>query len=366
MNKFLKIALCGLAALVIIFAIAFKYFCPLLNPFPIPTGQYAVGNSSYHWIIEHQNQSLDKRNEFNVDVFYPSSSDPKEKRTFRYQPDKMDALAIVKAQHSYIPQRIWHCLLSNMYSYAEPNATISNKEAKYPVILYLPGISAEDLHAVYLEELASHGYVVVAIEPPYDTLVTVFPNNEIITLDSTLQKAIEVNNRDAIYIYRDQAHERWSNYIEITLPRLQHFNEDKDSIFFQKLDLNEIGLMGHSHGGAVVTDFCAKHTISKAGINMDGWTKTYNSNAPFEAPFLFLSKEDGEMPEMHEFFSNNNRPDFHKIIIQGAGHAAFSDLILVKQPITRWFGIVTKNAQDVRIQISKHIVSFFNKYLKHQ
>ncbi len=332
----------------------------------MPTGQYAVGNSRYHWVMENQNQSLDKRNEFNVDVFYPSSSEPKEKRTFRYQPKKMDALAIVKAQHSYTPQCIWHCLLSNMYSYAEPNAAISTKEIKYPVIVYLPGIGGEGLHSVYLEELASHGYVVVAIEPPYDILVTVFPNNEIITLDPTFQKAIEANNRDAIYAYRNQAHERWSNYIEFTLHKLQQLNEDKDSIFFQKLDFSQVGLMGHSHGGAVVTDFCAKHKSCKAGINMDGWTKTYNSSAPFETPFMFLLKEDGEMPEMHDFFSNNNRPDFHKIIIQGAGHAAFSDHILVKQPIARWLSIVTKNAQDVRIQISEHIVSFFDTYLKHQ
>lgn len=360
MNKLLNGLIIIAATLLIIFISSWYYFCPLFYNLPKPTGNYSVGIMTYHWIDSQK--TIDKFSEFNVNIFYPTDSNSPKK--FPYQPDKIEALKTIKPQNSYLPAFVWNCLLSGVYTYAQPNAPLSDKETNYPVIIYLPGIAGDDLHNVYLEQLASHGYVVFAIEPPGDTTVTVFPKNKIIPVDANLKKAIETNNRTEIYNYRNQAHERWNAYIGYTINKLQQLNVDKESIFYQKLNLGQLGLLGHSHGGAVVTDFCQKNNRCKAGINMDGWTKTYNSDQSFDTPFLFLLNEQGGMPEMENFFSNNNRSNFHKVVIHGAGHAAFNDYLLIKQPIARWFGIATKNNFEIRDQICKEIISFFDRYLK--
>lgn len=354
-SLFIRLLISGVIIFTIC-ALVSSYFCPIFNGLPAASGQYFVGTTQQHYSVNQQNRVI----EFNVDIFYPT--DIASKKTFPYQLNKINALKSIKAESSYIPKFIWDCLLGNLYTFAQPNAVISQKKETFPVIIYLPGIGGDDLHNVYLEELASNGYIVFAIEPPYDIAVTVFPNGNIITLDKTLAKAMAEVDRTEIYKYRNAAHVRWSNYIEIVIAKLRQLNDDTESLFYQKLDVYHLGLIGHSHGGAVVTDFCQKHAICKAAINMDGWTKSYNSSQPFDTPFLFLLSEHGEMPEMQEFFSNNKRKNFQKIIITGAGHLAFNDFVLVKQPIAWWFG--EKNSVQVRKQISEYIVSFFDKYLK--
>jgi len=351
--------------LIIIFALTavglWSHLCPILYTFPKPTGPYCVGYVHYHW----SNKSLDaQRAEFNAELFYPRKCTDNASNPFPYQPQKMHALASIKAAESWLPYFAWRCMLSNIVAYAEPNALISTTEASYPVLIYLPGIAGDDLHNVYLEELASHGYIICAIEPPYDTTVTVFPNNTIIPLDPNLKKTMADNDRDGIYAYRNQAHVRWNKYIETAIEQLHLLHNDMQSMFYHKLDFDRLGLIGQSHGGAVVTDFCQKHTQCKAGVNMDGWTKTYNNSNAFNVPFLFLLSETGGITETQPLFENNNRPDFKKVTIPGAGHLAFNDYVLVKKPIAQWFGIVTSDAHAIIAQIKNELVTFFNTYLK--
>jgi len=358
-NKIFKISISIFG--ICIATVLFKSFCPFFNEFPMPTGKYAVGIISKHWNNSILNYEPKERNEFNVQIFYPSNSDKIKK--FPYQPEKIAALKKILPKNFVLPSFVWNCLLSNIYSYAQPNALIADHDNKYPIIIYLPGINSEDLHNLYLEELASHGYIIVAVEPPMDILVTVFPDNKLIEVDPILAKAVIENNREVIYKYRDKAHERWSKYIEFTISKLKELNENKTSAFYKKLDVNKIGIMGHSHGGAVALDFCQKNKLCKAGINMDGWTKTYNSTKYFYVPFLFMLSEGMDQPGMNELLKNNQRSNYEQITIQGADHGSFNDGILQKN-LKRAFGISKKNYNKIRKEISEKIVSFFDKYLK--
>lgn len=333
----------------------------MLSQFPKPTGQYSVGSKLYHWT---DNNLEDKYKAFNVEVFYPSSNPKDSNKKFLYQPEKIDALKYIMSQQVSIPIFIWNRLLSGIYTFTEPNAPVASAQSKFPVIIHLPGIGSDNLYNVYLEELASYGYVIFAIEPPHDLLVTVFPGSKVIGIDPVLKKAADDVNRGEIYKYRYSAHVRWNGYINFALNKVRELNEDKNSMFYNKLDWGTIGLLGHSHGGAVVTDFCQKNKICKAGINMDGWTKTYNTGKYFDAPFLLLLSESGGMPEMQELLENNNRADFKKLVIPGAGHSAFSDHILIKPLAARIFGDSSANSVELRKEISHNIVTFFNKYLK--
>lgn len=335
------------------------YFCPIFNSLPKPTGPFCVGYTKLVWTAEDVEST---RATFPVELFYPATCIKNISSTTPYPKDKLQAIANVKGNTSWIPSILWNLLLRGINVYAHQNAPLAEKQTTYPVLIYLPGIGGVDLHNIYLEELASHGYIICAIQPPYDTEVTVFPDNTVINLDSQLQKAMAHNNREAIYAYRNNAHIRWTQYIETALKQLHVLNNDPQSPFFQKLDLNRLGLLGHSHGGAVATDFCQKNLLCKAGVNMDGWTKTYNKDDSFKTPFLFMLSESGEMPGMKPLFDNNMRPDFHKVIVTSAGHAAFNDFVLIKQPLTRWFGIVTGNTSTIIAQIKKILVTFFDQY----
>lgn len=49
-----------------------------------------------------------------------------------------------------------------------PYADISQKKEKYPVIIFQPGLGATTyLYTQIIEELVSHGYIVLAVNHPY-------------------------------------------------------------------------------------------------------------------------------------------------------------------------------------------------------
>jgi hypothetical protein len=337
------------------------HYSPVLENMPQPNGIYAIGNVKY-FVEDKKEQLLQKpRNRCNLDVFYPIKIE--RKKTNLYQEKKIAAFKAIKG-NSFFKKLFWDWALRPVYTYTQPNVIISKIGAPYPIILFLPGIGGVNLYNSYLEELASHGFVVCAIEPPYDTYITVFPNEEIILLDPILEKAIREQNRTAIYDYRNQAHERWKIYVEYALKKLKELDDTPESPFYNMLNLESMGLLGHSHGGAVVIDLCQNSDQYKAGINMDGWTKTYNTANKVRVPFLFLSNKDGYMPEMEQFFKNNQQDSFKKNIISGASHGAFGDSF--KFPLPQLLGIVTKSTSLVRSEINKFLVSFFNAYLKEE
>jgi len=338
----------------------FWYLCPLFNNLPQPTGSYCVGYTHFDWYDTQLSQDV------NVEIFYPSVRPKSEELPFPYQPQKMTALAEINAQGSMLPHWIWRCLLSNIFSYGEPDATIIHEAHTFPVILYLPGIGGEDLHNVLCENLASHGYVVCAIIPAGDIAVTVASDGTIVPLNSQLKEAMQKGDRAAIYEYRNQAHVRWTSLIDSTLTKLSELNTDKNSEFYHVLDMDNVGMIGHSHGGAVVTDFCQKNKICKAGINMDGWTKTYNSDAQCDMPFMFMLGDIKDMPEIQNFIKNNeNSSDFTAVTFAELGHEAFTDYCMLKQPIAALLNIKPFFGGQGAIATEKNmIISFFDKHLK--
>lgn len=338
------------------------FLFPILNNTPIPSGSYAVGTIHYYWIDSSRTEPRlpSGKREIRVEFFYPSTRESKA-ALFPYQPEKIDALKFIKSKNSNLPSFVWNYMLSSIHSHAEPNAPLSSTESVYPLILYLPGIGGDNLHNVYLEELASHGYIVVALEPTFDTSVTVVSDGTIVGLDPTLEYAGKHKLSDEIYAYRTKAHRLWSDDIDFVVKRLETINNDSTSPFYKKLDLKNIGFLGHSHGGAVVTDYCGKHDVCKVGINMDGWTKTVNTTQGFNKPFMFLLNEEG-LDDVNELYSNMNQKISQKIKIRGAKHAAFSDYILLKKPLIYFY--VAKDPESVRKQISNYLVTFFDRWLK--
>jgi predicted dienelactone hydrolase len=64
--------------------------------------------------------------------------------------------------------------------HALPNASLATNEPSWPVILYSPSANSHRRENVYkVEELASHGFVVVGMDHG-DTFDSVFPNGKLI------------------------------------------------------------------------------------------------------------------------------------------------------------------------------------------
>ena len=317
----------------------------------LPSGQYGIGIAS-----EHLGAC-----ELMVNIFYPTNATT---HALHHYPEKYRAEWVrFRAHRSIIPQKIWRRIIDQLPSFADEHAQLLESADKIPVIIFLPGIGGDGFYRTYLEDLASHGYAVIEIQPPHDVPIVVFDGGRVAELDSQFELAMNTGNREQIYEYRTGAHYRWLEYINCVINWLESVSKNQESPFFGKLDLERIGLLGHSHGGGVVTDYCSKNNRCKAGVNMDGWTKTTNSTRGFSVPFMFIENEHGAHEQLSELY--RNMPEgTERFLIPGAGHMAFSDYILAKKPFAYLFDGARGDAQKISETTKKYLVQFFDRNIK--
>jgi dienelactone hydrolase len=340
-------------------------FSPIFNSFPKPTGLFDVGIVTANFVDETRPEVHSKdphaKREIVVDFYYPTIKSGTSKK-YPYQPQHLEATKKVKATYTKIPAFVWNNLLSGIQSYAAPHAPIA-LDKPFPVIIFSHGIGSDVYYNVYLEELASHGYIIAAVYHPYDSEVVVFPDGKIVEMDPSFRSMIKQGDRQKIYEYRAQAHKIWLEDLKFLITKLFALNEDQHSLFYHRFDLQNIGAIGHSHGGGVVIDLVKTDDRVKAGIDLDGWTKSANTTQGFNKPFMFLLQEHGIDPSVEELYKNMGK-DAYTIKIKGAGHGAFSDFILLKWPLVTFFDVAHINPNTVRHIISKLIQAFFDQYLK--
>jgi len=92
----------------------------------------------------------------------------------------VDIAAPVMANYIHLPSfMLDHLSLTRTNAY--PNASVSNKEARYPVVVYSHGWNGfRTINANQMEALASHGYIAVSIDHTYGALVTVFQDGRVV------------------------------------------------------------------------------------------------------------------------------------------------------------------------------------------
>lgn len=359
MHKIIKYFISFTAILLSILALSLWYFSPMFDPIPKPTGTYGVGIVTQE-ITDLTRQEIystnpDDKRSFVVDLYYPAA---KSDTQYPFQPAILQAFKQEFAAHSSLPYFVWHMLLRNMMSYAQPNAPLAQQIKPYPVIIYLPGIGSPAINSD-LEEIASWGYIIAAIYPSYDVEAVAFPNGRIIGLNPELRTYVATNDRPNIYSYRARAHKIWLADAAFTLEEIKKMNANNESIFHHMLDFDRVGILGVSHGGAVAIDFCRDNGICKAGINMDGWTKTANTNQGFDKPFMFLMSKDN-IEKIEPLFANMG-PQAQKILIPGAEHGIFIGTPVEKWPLSAG---AQRDPYEMKHEILRYVHNFFDTHLK--
>lgn len=323
----------------------------------LPSGQYGVGVVSER-LAPAESVSNPRDCAMMVNIFYPTDSAT---HVLHQYPEMYRAeWAKFRSQKSIVPQFVWRRIIDQLPTFADEHAQPVESDNGLPIAIFLPGIGGDGFYRTYLEDLASHGYVVVEIQPPHDVPVVLFDDGKAALLDPEFERAMNAGDRDQIYAYRTEAHYRWLTYIERVIGWLESANKNPSSPLFKRLDLERIGLFGHSHGGAVVTDYCSQSDRCKAGVNMDGWTKTTNSTKGFATPFMFIENEGGAHEQVAKLY--RNMPEgTERFLIPGAGHMAFSDYILLQKQISYLLGVAPGGPQKIQKTIKAHLIEFFDK-----
>ena len=232
---------------------------------PEPTGQYAVGRTTYSWLdASRANRPV------RVDVWYPASFVTGE--TGPYFPD-LAALAmnpvtgptIANYFGSNLQRLIDRSISSNVYD----SSPIAQGQKPFPVLLFSHGLGQSPFtYAIQLEELASHGYVVAAPSHIGDALVVSLPGGAV-PFDTPFWAKYPAGEPSLISTY--EAHHRFSaEDLVFTLNQVTVLSRDAKSPFNGMLDLDRVGAFGHSSGGRSAVGACMLDSRIQACLNEDG------------------------------------------------------------------------------------------------
>src|SRR4051812_4117836 len=142
---------------------------------PQPTGKYAVGRAGFDWIDQNREESFSSdpaaKRELMVWVWYPVEAGS-QGNLVQYLPDPW-RIALERSRGFlayFLTQN-----LAQVRPHALANVPLAAGQPSYPVLVMQPGLGpiATDYTSI-AEELASHGYIVVASTPTYSSSMVVF------------------------------------------------------------------------------------------------------------------------------------------------------------------------------------------------
>jgi predicted dienelactone hydrolase len=173
---------------------------------------------------------------------------------------------------------------------AAQDAVLTAGAARLPVLLFFPGWGGVPSHnTVVMQDLASHGYVVVAADS-WDPAA--YPGDAdaaedlarplVFGTEAEAAAAADAGERNA---------PRQAGLARHLLDRLAELNaHDPSGRFTGRLDLDHVGMLGFSFGGSVAVETATIDPRVRAIANLDGGVFTDAYIRGFRQPYLLLSE----------------------------------------------------------------------------
>lgn len=355
--------------LLLMIAVALPVLLPVPRV-PAPTGEYPVGTMT-DVLVDASRKELysddpsDDR-KFMIQTWYPAGSI----QGLRQAPWMENAALIAPEIANWLGLPgffLDHLVLARTNSYQD--APLNPDGGPYPVLLFSHGWGGFRAQNTYqMQELASHGYIVVGLEHPFGAVATVFPDGEIIRNNP---RALAGNGGDEEFTQNAQRLvDQWAGDMSFTLDILEKRNATPGDPLHGMVDLERVGVLGHSTGGGATIQFCGTDVRCDAGLPMDAFMAPV-SNQVLEVglsqPFLFLFSEDWSSADndaLFDQFYRNVDQSIGILTILGTSHYDFSDLPALS-PLSPYLGLKGPlTGSRVLEIINEYSLAFFNQTLK--
>ena len=348
---------------------------PILLPvprIPPPGGPYEVGTRIYELTDEARREiysGKDEARRFMIQVWYPSEASASDERAPWMANAEIFATSIA-GQIDMPPFFLDHLALVKIPAYKE--SAIAPSSTGYPIILFSHGwngFNAQDTGQAL--QLASRGYVVIGVQHTYGAVITVFPNGDFGKNNpSALPDGAPTDEYEAAaHLLSDQ----WAGDLGYALDFMKSQNEDASSPFHNVLNLNQVGVYGHSTGGGAAIQLCGKDPRCSALLGMDPFMRPVSyeiiDHGISQPSFYMFSQRwtddvESRNNELFNRFYPNISNAFGVITIEGTAHYDFTDLPLLS-PLASKLGLKGPiNGARVTLIVNDYLLSFFDATLK--
>ncbi|HJU51414.1 MAG TPA: hypothetical protein VJ815_03715 [Acidimicrobiia bacterium] len=282
---------------------------------PDPSGPHAVGRLERVWLDlarpeSHTVEDSDHR-QVGVLVWYPAA-----KRSgvpAPYIPNEDETIGALAASGEVNPVAAYG--LRWVRNHAFQDAAIDPSQSKYPVVLLSPGNATNvEFYGSIAEDLASNGYIVVGVNHSYQVPATQLMNGEVALFREDLGVPAKIEER--------------THDLRFVIDRLEE-EVESGALLEGRIDLDAVGVMGHSNGGLTAVELCKDDQRVQACLNIDGQAAggalgtSPDDQVPAQ-PFMFLTKEVGLHPELTSRFEAG-RTGGYRVVIPAATHDGFAD-----------------------------------------
>lgn len=323
-----------------------------------PSGEFKIGTITYDLEDKDREEKYtkekDDKRKIKYQVWYPAKSTKGYKNAKWIYDGKY--LTRELSSSMYMPPFILdHTSKINSNSYYK--APINNSLEEYPVVIISHGWSGfRELHTDYAEELASNGFIAISIDHSYGSQGVKF--NDGTTID--IKKDAIKNSNLLVKTYGED--------VISVLDDLEQLNEN-DEIFKGKMDLDSIGVLGHSTGGGGLVYSSLKDSRIKALLGLDAWLEPIQNEISKESlniPALFLRSEQWSKGPNNKPLIDlvSNSKNAALIQMDKTNHVDFS-MAYMYSPLTKYIGFTGKLGGIVSSEIQREfILDFFEYNLK--
>jgi predicted dienelactone hydrolase len=294
----------------------------LVPSLPEPSGSHRVGSVVFRWTDQKRAETLsparNDRRQVVVQAWYPTDV------------ARGDAVPYFEAQ-GRLPSSIagvpsWmYGSFGSVKTHALRSPRVSRERVSWPVLFFSPGLSVpREQYTALVTDLASRGYVVVAVSNPYESAVSLLAGGQVVGQTvhpdvmgppphPAIQRLIDIRTADSSFV----------------LDQLGHLAQVAPaSPLVGRLDLRHVGFVGHSVGGATAVQVLASDSRFKVGVNLDGKLFGTERTAQLRQPFLWIQSGGGQTAEYvqgRDGFFGGLRGGGALLVVRGSVHMSFTD-----------------------------------------
>ena len=350
-----------------------------LNDLPIPNGEYSIGTRIFTWVDESRYENFtpidyDKRR-IVVQVWYPIKKRDVERMSYidnyklRINPiaDQFGDIGIPKKAISLILSDV-----KNIKTNSEYDAPIDiNPSKQFPLIIFSHGLGGmKNQNSIQIEKLVSDGYVVIAPDHAFDANITIFEDSQIAPFKSAEYDPNAKYTIEDFYAYRIPQIQTRSLDLSFIIDEVEKKQKNLDEKLWNMIDLEKIGVFGHSFGGGTSLITSYRDGRVDASIALDGWIEPVPNeivDTGIDKPFLYIGRPEWEDSLNYyklDKLIKNSHSIGEKVILSDTKHFDYTD--------TPYFNDITKkikvsgamSSSVIVDTLNYYLVNFFDKYLK--
>ncbi len=319
-------------------------------------------------------------------VWYPVKGDSSPVRAPYVQDASALSSALARALH--VPGFTFD-YFQEITTHAIPSAPVADDKPSYPVLIFLTGITGyRQSNTFQVEELVSHGDIVVGLDQPYAAATVVFPDGHQILgwtrdqMQPLIQQSLSpvtpapmlggqaLTNGIIPYFAQD---------VSFTLDQLTVLNTaDPNGMLTGRLDLHHVGTFGISLGAMVASEACHRDARLKACLMMDAAMPADVVQAGLRQPGMWITRPASSMQlegwsetditqtlsTMQAVFNKEPAGDGYYVSIPGMFHVNFTDGPYFT-PLAQQIGLTGPiNAQRGFAIINAYSLAFFDQHLE--